>query len=69
MTDKGKCQQCGSGKSLKRGWTNCWYCSEGCERRHVSAVHGSMPGGMLPRPNWVPYHIGEEINRRWIDES
>lgn len=60
-----KCHECGSGGHLKRGWTNCLYCSESCERSHVSAVHRSMPGGRLPYPNWVPSHIANEISRRW----
>jgi hypothetical protein len=64
----GVCTVCGGNKNLKRGWTNCWYCSESCERRDVSELHGSMPGaGDVPRPNWVPHHIGIEIRRRWKD--
>jgi len=63
------CRVCGNTKNLKRGWTNSMYCSEGCERSHVSDVHGSMPGaGPVPRPNWVPYHIGQEISRRWEND-
>lgn len=61
------CTQCGNTKNLQRGWTNCFYCSESCERTHVSSVHESMPGGRLPRPNWVPHHISIEISRRWKD--
>ena len=63
-----KCAQCGVIKpscDLKQGWTNCLYCSESCERSHVSDVHGSMPGGALPTPNWVPSHIAREIRNRW----
>lgn len=59
------CRVCKNEKGLKRGWTNCLYCSERCELSHVSAVHASMPGGQLPRPNWVPYHVGIEITQRW----
>lgn len=62
------CRECGRSACCKRGWTNSWYCSEQCERSHVSAVHASMPGGRLPRPNWVPHHVGLEISRRWEDE-
>lgn len=63
-----KCRVCGNDQNLKRGWTNCMYCSEGCERSHVSDVHGSMPGSApLPRVNWVPHHISVEISRRWED--
>ena len=63
-----KCRVCGSDKNLKRGWTNALYCSYQHELSHVSDVHGSMPGaGPVPRQNWVPYHIGEEISRRWED--
>lgn len=64
---KDKCRTCGNEGRLKAGWTNCLYCSESCERSHVSAVHGSMPGGRLPRSNWVPHHIGAEIANRWSD--
>ena len=65
-----ECVECGSTKSLKRGWTNAWYCSEQCERRGVSGVHGSMPGsGGLPHPNWVPSYISREISRRWEDDE
>jgi len=64
-----KCRECGKLKRLsemKRGWTNALYCSEYCERRAVSDLHGSMPGaGPVPRRNWVPHHIGLEISRRW----
>ena len=61
-----KCVECGETRNLKRGWTNCWYCSEQCERHGVSKLHNSMPGaGRLPRPNWVPHHIGVAISRRW----
>ena len=60
------CAFCGNNKNLKRGWTNCWYCSEQCELSHVSNVHASMPGaGPVPRQNWVPTHIREEIHQRW----
>jgi len=64
-----RCANCGSSnKELKRGWTNDWYCSENCERKSVSSLHGSMPGaGPVPRHNWVPSHIGNEISRRWED--
>jgi hypothetical protein len=64
------CHNCGALKpryELKQGWTNCLYCCESCEISHVSDVHGSMPGGALPRRNWVPHHIGIEISRRWED--
>lgn len=68
---KEKCAKCGTEKSryeLKQGWTNCLYCSENCERAHVSGVHGSMPGsGPLPRNNWVPAHVSREISSRWAD--
>ena len=65
-----RCVQCGNDENPKRGWTNCWYCSEACERIHVSAVHGSMPGaGPVPRQNWVPYNISVEISRRWEAEN
>ena len=61
-----KCVVCGGTNNLKRGWTNSWYCSESCERSGVSSLHRSMPGaGPLPKPNWVPDHIGREIQRRW----
>ena len=65
MSDK--CQNCGSAKQhLKMGWTNCMYCSEECEREHVSAVHGSMPdSGGVPRQGWVPDYVSREINNRW----
>ena len=62
------CGKCGISKpryELKQGWTNCMYCSESCERSHVSSVHDSMPGGRVPRANWVPHHINREISRRW----
>lgn len=60
------CIKCGSTRNLKRGWTNRWYCSESCERSDVSLLHGSMPGaGPVPRHNWVPHHISEEISKRW----
>ena len=63
---RGICRTCGNDKDLKRGWTNFWYCCKECELSHVSALHGSMPGtGPMPRPNWVPYQIGKEIQRRW----
>lgn len=63
-----KCVKCGGTGNLKRGWTNCWYCSENCERSHVSAVHESMPGaGPVPGHNWVPHHVSVEISRRWKD--
>jgi hypothetical protein len=66
MTEK--CKNCGFNDGVKRGWTNSMYCSEGCEREHVSLLHGSMPGaGPVPRRNWVPHHIGLEITRRWED--
>jgi len=66
-----KCANCGDikpGYELKQGWTNCLYCCEGCELSHVSAVHGSMPGGRLPRHNWVPGCVGIEISRRWAEQ-
>jgi hypothetical protein len=64
MSDQ--CVKCGGTKNLKRGWTNCWYDSENCERSHVSDVHGSMPGtGGLPSHNWVPHDISIEISKRW----
>jgi len=67
---KEKCTVCGSTKKLKRGWTNCWYCCESCERSHVSEVHDSMPGaGPVPRKNWVPHHIGSEIAHRWNENQ
>lgn len=69
MSDE-KCGNCGAIKptyEMKQGWTNCLYCCEQCELAHVSAVHRSMPGGRLPRPNWVPHHVGREISRRWED--
>ena len=63
------CTNCGN-PGIKRGWTNCWYCSENCERVSVSALHGSMPGaGPVPRKNWVPSHISNEISNRWQDEE
>jgi hypothetical protein len=62
------CRTCGRTDSpLRQGWTNALYCSSECERAHVSAVHASMPGGKLPRPYWVPHHVGIEIKRRWAD--
>ena len=67
-----KCHTCGNVRSsyeMKKGWTNCLYCCEECERKHVSAVHGSMPGGKLPRLNWVPHHVGVEISRRWEENT
>ena len=65
---KEKCTVCGNGKNLKRGWTNSFYCSEQCERRSVSELHGSMHGsGGLPRPGWMPSHVSNEISRRWAD--
>ena len=61
-----KCVECGKEEGLKRGWTNCWYCSEQCERTGVSRLHASMPdAGPVPRPGWVPYHISDEILQRW----
>ena len=60
-----KCAECGSATNLKRGWTNKWYCSESCERTGVSRLHGSMPGGRLPRPGWLPHQISREISERW----
>ena len=66
--DHCKCSVCGNDKGLKRGWTNSWYCCEEHERLHVSEVHGSMPGaGPAPSRNWVPHHIGLEIERRWSE--
>ena len=63
-----KCSKCGNIGPAKRGWTNCWYCSEQCELSHVSELHGSMPGaGPVPRHNWVPSHIGDQIRRRWSE--
>ena len=63
-----KCVECGSTKNLQRGWTNCWYCSEICEIKGVSRVHGSMPGaGPVPHHNWVPYNISVKIAERWKD--
>jgi len=61
------CEECGNNENLKQGWTNSLYCSESCELSHVSSVHGSMPGGSLPRQNWVPSHIAREISNRWKD--
>lgn len=62
---KNKCVECGE-EGLKRGWTNCWYCSEECERHGVSRLHGSMPGAdPVPYYGWVPSHIGREISKRW----
>ena len=64
-----KCAVCGNDENLKRGWTNCWYCSESCERISVSTLHGSMPGaGPVPRRDWVPHHISSEITSRWSDD-
>ena len=63
------CRQLKSRSELKQGWTNSLYCSESCERSHVSSVHASMPGGKLPRPNWVPHHVGIEISQRWSEVS
>jgi hypothetical protein len=63
---KSKCRTCGNNKNLKQGWTNLMYCSELCERSHVSDVHASMPGaGPVPYLNWVPHYVGIEINHRW----
>lgn len=63
--EKNKCI-CGNKENLKRGWTNMFYCSEQCERKHVSSVHGSMPGaGPVPRTNWVPSHVSGQISARW----
>lgn len=60
------CEVCGSNKNLKTGWTNHSFCCESHERSYVSNLHASMPGaGKAPSPNWVPYHIGREISRRW----
>lgn len=61
------CNRCGGEGDMKRGWTNAFYCSEGCERSAVSALHGSMPGGKLPRQGWMPHHISNEITRRWAE--
>ena len=62
-----KCVECGS-EGIKKGWTNCWYCCEECERSGVSRLHASIPGtGPIPHHGWVPYHISVEINRRWND--
>jgi len=61
-----ECVECGNTKNLKRGWTNCWYCSEQCERNGVSRLHESMPGaGSLPWIGWMPFHISNEISKRW----
>ncbi len=63
-----QCTECGGKENLKRGWTNSLYCSERCERKGVSRVHASMPGADgLPRPLWVPDHVGIEISGRWED--
>lgn len=64
------CRQCGAPGPLKVGWTQAQYCSESCERRAVSYLHGTMPGaGPLPYPGWIPHHISVEISRRWADEK
>lgn len=65
---KEQCVECGQ-EGKKRGWTNCTYCSEQCERNGVSRLHGNMPGaGPVPRHGWVPSHISDEISRRWKEE-
>jgi hypothetical protein len=61
-----RCANCGNTNGLKRGWTNEWFCSYRCEIQKVSSLHDSMPNtGRLPYRNWVPYHVGDEITRRW----
>ena len=60
-----KCVVCGNDENLKQGWTNCMYCSETCERQHVSECHGGMPGGKLPRKGWLPGCVDREISHRW----
>ena len=66
-----ECANCGArGVPLKQGWTNSLYCSEQCECRSVSRLHGDMPGsGGLPRLGWMPHHIRNEISRRWEDDN
>jgi hypothetical protein len=62
------CSACGGKGPLKRGWNNAQFCSQNCETREISDLHGSMPGaGPVPRRNWVPSHIEREISRRWED--
>lgn len=63
-----KCSVCAETKGLKIGWTNAFYCSESCERKSVSELHGSMPGsGGLPHKGWMPQHVSSEITRRWAE--
>jgi hypothetical protein len=66
-----KCVVCGETKGLKRGWTNRLYCSKLHEVKHVSELHASMflSAGPLPKRNWLPYHISQEINKRWENEN
>ena len=64
-----KCDGCGRESDLKLGWNNCSYCSESCERSAISRLHGSMPGGALPRLGWLPSHVAAEITARWATES
>lgn len=64
---KEECGYCRSEKrkyEMKQGWTNCYYCSEQCERIHVKQVHDSMPGG---RSNSLPSHIAQQIASRWSE--
>jgi len=64
-----KCEECGQTENLKRGWTNCFYCSKQCERSGVAKLHSSMPGGPSPYRGWLPSHINSEIEERWkIDD-
>ena len=65
--NKEECGYCRSIKSkyqMKRGWTNCYYCSEQCERIHVKQVHDSMPGG---RSNSLPSNVSQQIASRWSE--
>jgi hypothetical protein len=63
------CDQCGGAGPLKRGWTGAFYCSESCERKAVSRLYNSMPGGPNPYPGWMPMQIDKEIKRRWAKDS
>ena len=68
-----KCAYCEKTKGMrdhhfKRGWSNCWYCSEQCERNGLKRLFESMPGGPLPGGR-LPYDISREVSERWSDEQ
>lgn len=62
----GYCQKAKPKYQMKQGWTNCYYCSEQCERIHVKQVHDSMPGGRAAN---LPRHVAAQIASRWSEEG